>query len=97
MTSMMVLMVVATVNSTGQIESKVLVEMVSKDHAATVAEAFPKGGSSWCICTYCYLTDGLGTRYCFDLSCCVGCADIRKYSAWQTSLIAKADILCCAG
>ncbi len=44
MTSMTVLMVVATVNSTGQIESKVLVEQASKDHAATVAEALPKEG-----------------------------------------------------
>ena len=41
---MTVLMVVATVNSTGQIESKVLVEQASKDHAATVAEALPKEG-----------------------------------------------------
>ncbi len=31
-------------NSTGQIESKVLVEQVSKDHAATVAEILPKEG-----------------------------------------------------
>ena len=38
------LMVVATVNSTGQIESKVLVEQASKDHAATVAEAIPIEG-----------------------------------------------------
>jgi len=44
MTSMTVLMVVATMNSTGQIESKVLVEQASKDHAATVAEALPKEG-----------------------------------------------------
>ena len=41
---MTVLMVVATVNSTGQIESKVLVEQASKDNAATVTEALPKEG-----------------------------------------------------
>ncbi len=44
MTSMMVQMVVATVNSTGPIESTILVEQASKDHAATVAEALPKEG-----------------------------------------------------
>ncbi len=102
---MTVLMVVATVNSSGQIESKpdskVLVEQASKDHAATVAEALPKEGvvvvQNDCRCTYFYLTDGLGTGYCFDLSCCLACADIRQYSARRTSLIAKANILCGAG
>ncbi len=44
MTPMTVLMVVATMNSAGRIESKVLVEQAYKDHAATVAEALPKEG-----------------------------------------------------
>jgi hypothetical protein len=44
MTSMTVRMVVATVNSTGQMESTILMEHASKDHAATVAEALPKEG-----------------------------------------------------
>jgi hypothetical protein len=29
----------------------------------------------------------------FDLSCCIGCADIRQNRAWPTSLIAKANTL----
>ncbi len=44
MIPMTVLMVVATVNSNRQIESKVLVDQASKDRAATVAEALPNEG-----------------------------------------------------
>jgi hypothetical protein len=44
MAAMTVLMVVVTVNSTGQIEVIILVEQVSKDRAATVAKALPREG-----------------------------------------------------